>query len=186
MERLPDISEIRKRRRTLGVTQRRLALLSGLSQSAVAKIESRKMSPSYAAVKSMFESLSGLETASSAKASEIMRRPVVSVSPRDPVSKALKTMSERGFSQLPVMDRGRPVGSVSEKAFIDRLEAGEDSASLKAMTVEEVMGELFPVAGMGTPVQTLASLLSRSFAVLVSDRGRIAGIVTRSDLIRKM
>lgn len=186
MERLPDISEIRKRRRALGVTQRRLALLSRLSQSAVAKIESGKMSPSYVTVKSMFESLSGLETAGSAKASEIMRRPVASVSPRDPVSKALRIMSERGFSQMPVMDRGRPVGSVSEKAFIDRLEAGEEAASLRSMSVGEVMGEPFPITGMETTVQTLASLLSSSFAVLVSDRGRIAGIVTRADIIRKM
>ena len=52
--RVEKIGEIR---RVLGLTQTELAKLSGVSQSLIAKIESRKIDPAYSKVIAIFEAL---------------------------------------------------------------------------------------------------------------------------------
>ena len=52
---LPDVKEIKRRRKALGLTQKKLAMLAGVSQSVVAKIESGNVAPSYSIVKRLFD-----------------------------------------------------------------------------------------------------------------------------------
>ena len=44
----PNISEIKKRRKKLEITQTQLAVHANVSQSMIAKIESNMIEPSYA------------------------------------------------------------------------------------------------------------------------------------------
>ncbi len=110
--------------------------------------------------------------------------PLRSVAPSTPVRMALSTLTSHDISQLPVMLDGECVGSVVEGDVMGAVL--EDPALLDA-TVEELMGAPFPVVDMGLPADQLTQFLTRSnAAVLVRREGKVAGIVTRYDLIRTL
>jgi len=58
---LPQLQEIPRRRRNLNLTQKDLAVMAGVSQSMIAKIEALKVNPSYEKTKRIFDVLEELE-----------------------------------------------------------------------------------------------------------------------------
>ena len=54
---LPPIEDLKKKRIRLGLSQRKFASYLGVSQSAVTKIENRKLNPSYELVRKAYEIL---------------------------------------------------------------------------------------------------------------------------------
>jgi cystathionine beta-synthase len=109
---------------------------------------------------------------------------VVQVAPSATVRQALNLMSTYNVSQLPVIDGTEGVGAVSEQALMGR--ALEDSGVLDR-PVADVMDPPFPVVDDDYPADRLGALLSRATpAALVRRGGRIAGIVTRYDLLHQL
>ena len=107
---------------------------------------------------------------------------LVSTAPGALVRQALGLMRLHDVSQLPVMDGSACVGSVTEYALTTR---SLESTRILDATVGEVMDEPFPLVDAQQPVESVAKLLSKaSPAVLIRDGGRIAGIVTRSDVLQ--
>jgi len=110
--------------------------------------------------------------------------PLISVAPTATVRQALNLMSTYNVSQLPVLDRGDGVGAVSEPTLMAR--ALERPATLD-QAVQEVMDPPFPVVDADLPVERLAAMLSHeSPAALVRREGKIAGIVTRYDVLHQL
>jgi cystathionine beta-synthase len=110
--------------------------------------------------------------------------PLVSVAPSASVRQALNLMSTYGISQVPVIEDDDGVGSVTEGPVIAR--ALED-AQLLERSVAEVMQPPFPVVDAALPIERLNTLLSRETqAALVRKDGRLAGIVTRYDVLRQV
>ena len=64
---LPRLEYIRQTRIKLGITQRKLASLTGISTSMINQIETGRCKPSYDTAKKIFEILSSLEGNSSKK-----------------------------------------------------------------------------------------------------------------------
>src|SRR2546428_4563869 len=58
-EMMPDLEEVPRLRKALGLTQTALARLSNVSQSTIVKIEKRQMNPSYDVVRRVMASLQG-------------------------------------------------------------------------------------------------------------------------------
>jgi len=61
MSPLPDISQITSFRRRLGVTQKRIAIESGVSQSLISKIEAGRVVPTYDNAKLIIDALERIE-----------------------------------------------------------------------------------------------------------------------------
>lgn len=181
---LPPLDEIAKKRKMLGLTQKQLARLAGVSQSLIAKIESGKIDPSYGKVKAIFDALERLETSVNFRAEEILHREVVGVQKDDMVSKAVRLMMEHGYSQLPVFDGEHLVGSISERTILNQVSSGSDLSQISKVRVEEVMEEAFPQLDEATPLPLISSLLRVYPAVLVSKRGKVVGIITKADLFK--
>lgn len=109
---------------------------------------------------------------------------VVSVAPGASVRQALGLMGVHDVSQLPVMDDGDCIGSVSDWALSQK---SLENPNLLERPVSEVMESPFPVVGADQPVDSIVKLLSKSNpAVLVHDDGVVRGIVTRSDMLQFM
>jgi len=107
--------------------------------------------------------------------------PLISVPPTATVRQALNLMSTYNVSQLPVLDGGDGVGAVAEPVLMAR--ALEDPATLDR-PVQDVMDAPYPVVDADLPVERLTTLLSRETpAALVRREGKIAGIVTRYDVL---
>ncbi|MBW7934535.1 MAG: pyridoxal-phosphate dependent enzyme, partial [Gemmatimonadaceae bacterium] len=106
---------------------------------------------------------------------------VVSVAPGATVRQALRLMSQHDVSQLPVLDGGNCIGSVSESVLASR---GLEDSKVLDRTVGDVMDGPFPVVDDGLPVDQVVKLVTKTNpAVLVRRNGTLSGILTRSDLL---
>jgi cystathionine beta-synthase len=93
-------------------------------------------------------------------------------------------MGTYNVSQLPVLDVGDGVGAVSEQGLMAR--ALEDPSTLDR-PVQDLMDAPFPVVDADLPVERLTTLLSRETpAALVRRGGKLAGIVTRYDVLHQL
>ncbi|MCL7385666.1 MAG: CBS domain-containing protein [Thaumarchaeota archaeon] len=182
LENLWDLESIAKLRKMLGLTQRELARMSGLSQSLISKIERGRVNPSYEAVRRILQTLEMIRAEKDAKllAKDICTKDVICVEVSDPLSKAINLMRKHGISQLPVLKNGRPVGSISESTIVRKLEKVRSTE----IPVNEIMDEVFPIIPEEVSLNTVRQLLQEYPAVLLQRDGRITGIVTKADLFK--
>src|SRR5437868_9530475 len=108
-------------------------------------------------------------------------RKLVTVPPDATIAQAIELMEATGISQLPVMDVGRPVGSVQEVTLARVLHDGRDPA---LVPVGEVMARPLPVMDVHTHLDEAYRLLLAGYTgVLATQDGKVTDIVTRIDLI---
>jgi predicted transcriptional regulator len=181
---LPPLEEVAQKRRLLGLKQSEIAKLAGVSQSLIAKVELGKIDPAYTKVKNIFEALEKLEVQAKIQAGKVLHNQVVGIQKNEPVSKVVQLMKSYGYSQLPVFDGKRSVGSVSEKTILNQILAGKDLAQITKLSIEDVMEEAFPQVDEDAPLSLISSLLQVYSAVLVSKKGTAVGIITKADLLR--
>lgn len=109
---------------------------------------------------------------------------LISIDPVATVRKALDLMNEHHVSQLPVLDKGKAVGSVEESDLMSAMIA--DPAKADA-PVNTVMNPGFPRIDFNDPISQAISVLSKKHhAVLVEDGTKVVGILTRFDVIEYM
>jgi cystathionine beta-synthase len=109
---------------------------------------------------------------------------IVSVSPDDTLQTAIDRMVVQGISQLPVIDHGSVIGSMTESGVLNKLIESPDS---REKAVSEAMGAPFPVVEMDTPIAGLTSLMKEApGAVLVKTKSGGFSIITKSDLIEAL
>ncbi len=168
---------IRQLRQESGLSQAELAKLAKVSQAHVAKIEGEKVDPRLSTVNRILFVLR-TRKASGRKCSEIMHKQVVSVGTEDPVSKAIKIMHSMGISQMPVLHGGVQVGSIGETTIMRNFDR-----NIKRLRVRDVIDRPFPVVDTQDTIEILPQLLDAHGAVLISEKGRIRGIITKSDLL---
>ncbi len=124
-----------------------------------------------------------VEEVLSAKHGEVP--PLVTVNARDKARQAIDVLQQYGISQAPVvrepsMDVSQFVGSIQERALLDRI--FRDPDALQA-DVAEVMGPPIPMVEFDEPVEVAFGELQREPAVLVAKAGQALGVLTRSDLL---
>lgn len=102
------------------------------------------------------------------------------VAPSDKLADALAKMNELGLTQLPVLEDGRPVGSVRENRALSKVVKNRD---LLEAPVSEVMEASFPTVDVDASSNEVTRRLQSSPAVLVEEYGRIVGIITRHDVL---
>ncbi|MCK4968350.1 MAG: CBS domain-containing protein [Candidatus Aenigmarchaeota archaeon] len=177
----PNISEIKKRRKKLELTQTQLAVHANVSQSMIAKIESNMIEPSYAIVCEIFEALNILENKNTIKAKNIMKKRTASLSPESLVTKSIKIMRKKEISQIPIIQNDIAIGSISEKTILEKII--EDPHESKNMTVSEIMDAPFPTIDEETPIDMILAILKHNQAILVLKKNKISGIITKADIL---
>src|SRR5437660_1037487 len=105
---------------------------------------------------------------------------LVIVAPTDLVSAALAKMNEMGLTQIPVLEDGKPVGSLRENHLLSRVFNDRD---LLEVPVSNVMDKSFPTVDVDDDINVVSRKLRTSPAVLIEEYGRISGIITRHDLL---
>ncbi|WAL63272.1 CBS domain-containing protein [Amycolatopsis cynarae] len=119
------------------------------------------------------------------RARDIMSHPVITAKPETPVKTAELLLSQHGYTALPVVDDdGALVGIVSEEDFVaDRF---PQEPRKPARTVGEVMTSPAAAVDVNAGARQLARMMVERHmrSVPVTDRGRLAGIVTRHDFLR--
>ncbi|MBR9675727.1 CBS domain-containing protein [Candidatus Woesearchaeota archaeon] len=174
-----SVDEIKRMRKRLGVTQSELATKSDVSQSMIAKIESGLLDPTYGKAKKIFETLSALEKKEEKKAKDLIQTNVISVKSSDSIRKTIGVMRHNEISQLPVIDEKSCVGLVSETSLLDAIINQKSYDSL----VSEFMLECPPIINQDTNLDVITSLLKHYPLVIVSEKGKIRGVITKADIL---
>jgi len=183
---LPTPEDIKRLRKKVGLTQTELAKLAGVSQSLIARIEKGTVDPRLSTLRRILEAIKLVEMrAKKAKsARDVMYSPVITIKSNEKVKKAIELMEKYAISQLPVVnDNGVPVGSITESTVLKKLLSG-DPEKIFQLKVEEIMEESFPTITPSTNIKDIQQLILKKYpAVLVMEKGKIVGIITKIDLI---
>ena len=107
--------------------------------------------------------------------------PMISVHPRDILSKAVKLMHEYNISQLPVIDHGKVEGSLNEASLMKLLHDGVEFTKQRILAV---MAKPLPTLDEETDVsEAYRLLLSGTTGIIVTRNEVPIGVITRADLI---
>jgi CBS domain-containing protein len=122
----------------------------------------------------------------------IMTAKVTTVSPETTILDAWRIMVARRFRHLPIVQGGRPVGIVSDRDLLRETSpfgGGQVEDTAAALTaVSRIMKRRVLTATPDTSVREAARVMfeNRIGSMLVVDGERLAGIVTRSDVLRTL
>ncbi len=177
IEEIKDLKHIRNR---IGITQKELAEKSGVSQSMIAKIESGNLDPSYSKSVMIIKTLNSLTKKDELKAKQVMNRKVIFVNKNENIKDVIKKLKKHGISQLPVIEKNKCVGMISESILLNAL------IDKKINKVEEAMEDAPPTISKNANVKLITSLLKFYPMVLVSEKGKYVGIITKSDILLRM
>ena len=114
---------------------------------------------------------------------ERQRHPVITAEASDGVQEVIQLMKTHGISQLPVMDRARLVGMISEVDLLNVLLKDPDSID---RPVGDMVDQNYVLVPPDTPVGRLAEIFTQGKVALVQDGGTITAVVTKIDLIDHM
>jgi len=178
---IPTPEDLKKKRIELGLTQSDLAKRAGVSQPLIARIEMNDVDPRLSTVGKIITALDEVKKEQQIVAKDIISSPVIHVLPAQPLEEAIMIMNSKGISQLPVIENGVPVGSLSEGAVVKTIAVKK---SLSGMKVSDLMEESFPTVPQTASVLTVSHILERSPAVLVMDKGVVTGVITKSDIMK--
>ncbi|MDX6665227.1 MAG: cystathionine beta-synthase, partial [Solirubrobacteraceae bacterium] len=113
--------------------------------------------------------------------------PLVTVETHQKVRDAVALLHEHRVSQLPVVSPQDPhtiVGSIGERGLLKHAAA---DPSLLSAEIVDVMEPPFPAVAAEDPVRdAVALLVGEGQALMVTQHGRAAGIVTRADLLEAL
>ena len=84
-------------------------------------------------------------------------------------------MKKGGFSQIPVISRGKFMGMVTERSILLRREG--------AVRAGDVLGADYTVAGPDVPLARAKQALATVQAVVLVEDGRLVGLLTKADVI---
>ena len=178
-----ELEEIRRMRKRLELTQKELAKLAGVSQSLIAKVESGKMDPTYSKAKKIFSVLESIKSRHEEKAGMFTTKKVIFTRKNERITDAAKKMKKNSISQMPVLEKGKVVGMVSETGILEMISKGKDISELKS---EDVMEDAPPAISKNTPKEAIISLLRYTPIVLVHENGKCTGVITKADLLKRL
>lgn len=177
-----ELQEIKYVRKKIGLTQAELAKHAGVSQSLIAKIEAGSLDPTYTNAQKIFTTLQSFTQKQEKKVGAIMNKNLIYLKPTDSIKNAIHKMKKHCISQLPVLEDKKAVGLVSESALIDALMKNISSDS----NIKEVMDEAPPTIDTHASIQIISQLLKYYPLILVAEKGKLLGIITKSDMLESI
>jgi predicted transcriptional regulator len=189
MTRIPQLTEIKKLREELNISQRQLAKQCDIPSSFLSMIENQKNNtkPSYDVLVRLFKELDGESQKNLGKlitADKICKTNLTSARKSDYAEDIIKIMHEKDYSQIPVLDGGGCIGMVTENSLMKFLQE-RTHKPLTTTRVKDVMDTPPIVIDISTKVtENILSLFNDSKCLLVSDNAKIVGLITKIDAIR--
>lgn len=122
-----------------------------------------------------------------------MSHPVIFVSPETKVQEAIYLMKQEGIRRMPVIEKGKLVGIISDYDLLNAsptkatsLSVWEINYLLSKITVEEVMTTEVTTITKDTPIEEAARVMADNgvSGLPVMDGEKVVGIITETDLFR--
>jgi predicted transcriptional regulator len=184
MKILPELKEIKQLRKKLNINQKELGDSLKISQSTVSRIENETMDPPYSHAKKIFEFLEAKRMVmekSEKIAENIMTRDIISISPKATIKIAVELMNENGVSQIPIIENGQNIGSLTARKIQKYIADNPDLLHIKVDDVKELP---FPEIEKNWALKDISNLLVNYSAILVKEHNKFIGIVTDADFFK--
>tara|TARA_Y100000310_G_scaffold324617_1_gene386690 strand:- start:3217 stop:3753 length:537 start_codon:yes stop_codon:yes gene_type:complete len=175
-----ELSEIKTIRKQLNLTQADLAKAANVSQSLIAKVEANRLDPTFTNAKKIFQTLESFQGKKELKAEEIMNKNIISVSPSTSIKGAIDILKKNAISQVPVIENNHVAGFISETIILNAL------LEQKGKTVADIMQDTPPIITKKTSINVVSDLLKFYQMIIVGDKGKVVGVITRSDVLKKI
>ncbi|MFH1438964.1 MAG: CBS domain-containing protein [Candidatus Woesearchaeota archaeon] len=182
---ITELREIKEIRKKFGLTQTELAELAGVSQSLIAKVESNMIDPTFTKVKKIFDAIDSLNNKNELKAKDVLNKNIIFLNTKDSLKEATRLMKKKGISQLPVIEDSRSsnvVGLISEAIILEAIMNNTSPES----KVKDFMKDCPPIVNKDTVISIIGNILRFYQMVIVSDKGKPIGIITKADLLGKV
>jgi predicted transcriptional regulator len=177
--------ELRRLRKSSGLTQKALAEKAGVSQSLIARIERKTVDPRLSTLKKILNALTLAKVERTVK--DVMHHPVITIHSSDTVRKAIDLIKKNDISQIPVLEKGRIAGSIQESTLMNKIYKSRKPETVLNTNVYNIMDPVesaFVYANLKTQIDEVLNTLSSGIpAVLVFEKGRLLGIVTKIDVL---
>lgn len=108
------------------------------------------------------------------------KRKIVTTPSTAKVKDVIATLKELGISQLPVVDKGKLRGIISEVDLLRHMVSGPKTAS---STIAPLLESDYATVTPDTKIELLQGVLADARAAIVMDGESVVGIVTKIDLI---
>lgn len=124
---------------------------------------------------------------------ERMSRPVITVSPDDPINDVLAMFRKEHIRRAPVMRKGKLAGIVSETDLLNASPSDVSTLSiwemhylLSKVTVKRVMSKKVTTVSVNTPIEEAARIMAdnKIGGLPVMNNGKVVGIITETDLFK--
>jgi acetoin utilization protein AcuB len=124
---------------------------------------------------------------------ERMSRPVISISPDEPIIDVLAMFKKEHIRRAPVMKKGKLVGLVTETDLLNAspsdvttLSVWEMNYLISKVTVKDVMSKKVITVDVDTPIEEAARIMSdnKIGGMPVLSNGKVAGMITETDLFK--
>ncbi|KEO74470.1 cystathionine beta-synthase [Anditalea andensis] len=99
---------------------------------------------------------------------------------QDTVKEAIAIMNNKGVSQIPVLEKGNVIGSLTDSKLLSKL---IDNPKLKDAPVSDVMEDAMKFVALDSTLDVLSSLVNKEKAVLVRDHLDQIHIITKHDIL---
>ncbi|WP_194975047.1 cystathionine beta-synthase [Aquiflexum lacus] len=101
----------------------------------------------------------------------------------DSVKDTINLMNSKSVSQIPVMEDGHVVGSITDSKLLSKI---IENPELKDAAVADVMEDPMKFVALDSTLDVLSSMLDTAKAVLVRDDNHQVHIVTKHDILEAM
>ncbi|MFX0025358.1 MAG: CBS domain-containing protein [Candidatus Hermodarchaeota archaeon] len=181
---LPDFASLKYLRKSLNFSQKELGDKLGIPQSTISRIENGTMDPPYSKFKRIYEFLeieSRKKKQAKMTARDIMTDNIISIKPKSSIKEAIELMYDNDISQLPIIEKGQNVGSITSKKIQKEITDKPEIINADIFLIKELP---FPEVEVDWDAKDISNLLVNYPAVLVKRRDSYIGIITDSDFLK--
>ena len=183
---LPTSEDIKRIRKSSGLTQQDIAEKAGVSQSLIARIEAGTVDPRLSTIRKILKVINE-HRQKDINAIDVAVSSVITIQETTTLNEASELLFTKGFSQLPVCDTtGKIIGAIKESTITKNLI--EKGTAILSQPVKEILNkeDALPMLPISASLKSVEDLLIHHghSAVLLLDEGNIAGIITKADVIK--
>ncbi|MFX1312534.1 MAG: CBS domain-containing protein [Promethearchaeota archaeon] len=185
MKNFPQLIEIKRLRKKLGITQKKLGEELNIPQSTISRIENGSIDPPYSKIKILYEYLENKRKEREKmkkQAEDIMSNDIIFIKPNSSIRDAVDLMNKHGISQLPILEQQQNLGSLTSKKIQKFI---TENPKIMNGDVSLIKGLPFPEVNRDWGIKDVSKLLENYPAVLVKDENyNFIGIITDADLLK--
>ena len=179
---LPTVDYLIDLRKSLGISQSKLAGATEIPRATIARMETKKYEPKLSIIQIIYNYLYKKQNVTAKPLCEFGKKKIEFVKSNQTLDKAIDLIIKHKFECIPVIDENIVKGKITTMKLATRKSSKDDSK----IKISEFMEESPPIVPCSTPgIQVKPFLESSSDCVILTKKGELYGLVTLWDFMNQ-